>query len=282
MMKKLVLAFLVSEDGFLSAIGGLIAGKIFGGSAIAKAIGGAVGSFLGNRIGASEDRRNARLDYEQQRSLGFTHSEIAGAGGAGAGDTSQAIMGNQATQFEAQRRQQEYEMQERDKDRMVAMRGQDAQVQSSQISAGASMYGADVQSRIAQGKLALEQRRFDNIQLPQALNDLATTTPEWKRQELLARMGVDNVVATTIAGSMGIDIMNPDSLNDLSEKQFIDLIRTVYGLQSYVFRESSGAILQGNTIGSELQQSLGSGAPEANLNFGPQSILGSTGSDRRY
>ena len=187
--------FLKDESGFLGALGGLIAGKLFGGGAIAKGIGTFAGNLLGRRIGASEDRRNARLDYRQQRELGFTHSEIAGSGGAGAGETSQTIMGNQQTQFEAQRRAQEFEMMERDKDRAVSMRAQDMGLQSAQVSAGATLgaartaYEASFHSANTQYDIAA---LHNDRMWQQMANDWANNNPELNMRFKQMSQGVAN------------------------------------------------------------------------------------------
>lgn len=252
--------------GFLGFLGALIGG-------VAKAVvgssflGGIAKTAVGSIIGGAIDRSNAKKEYEMQRGLGFTHSEIAGAGGVNASGNAETVMGNQVTQFQAQEKAQQYEMEQRNLDRMVALSGQETQlktaqmnasatVQAARASAGASMYGADVQERIAQGRLALEQNRFNQLQLPQGLNDIATSTPAWKRQELLATMGVDNVIATTIAGASGIDIMDPNTLKGMSDAEFQALMIKIYGLQSTVFRETAGSA----TIINNNLQNLGNTA----------------------
>lgn len=208
--------FLKDESGFLGALGGLIAGKLFGGGAIASTLGTAAGDFIGRRIGASEDRRDARLDYEQQRDLGFTHSEIAGSGGAVAGDSAQAIMGNQQTQFEAQRRAQQFEMQERDKDRAVSMRAQDLGLQSAQTSAGATLgaarlnYDASFHSANTQYDIA----SLHNDRMWQQLaNDWANDNPELNMRFKQMSQGVDN-------GTMDMLLqqhrLTPQELRDVS------------------------------------------------------------------
>lgn len=243
--------FVSNEDGWLAAIGGALA-KAAGLGSIGQAVAGAAGSVLGGRLSAREDRRNATADYERMRALGFTHSEIVGSGAAGSGTTQQAVMGNQATQFAYQRAQQEFENLQRDKDRAVALSGQATQLQaartsaaasieSARTSAGASMYSTDANERINQMRVDLEREKFKNIELPQALNRLVTESPNWKRQELLARMGVDNVIATAIAGARGIDIMDPDTLKDMTEAEFREMVIDIYGLQSTTFKETAGA-----------------------------------------
>ena len=191
-----VSAFLQDESGFLGPLFGAIAGKLFGGGIIAKGIGTAVGTILGSRLGAREDRRNAALDYQQQRRLGFTHSEIAGSGGAGAGETGQAVMGNQMTQFEAQRRAQEFEMQERDKDRLVSMRAQDMGLQQSQVNAGAMLGAArlNYDASFHQANTQFDIAAMHNDRAWQQMaNDWANNNPQLNIRLKQMTMGVENV-----------------------------------------------------------------------------------------
>jgi hypothetical protein len=203
-MKRLLLAFLKNEDGIFPAILTGI-GSALTGASIGKAIVGLGTTYLGSRIGASLDRRNATLDYERQRALGFTHSEIAGAGGASAGDTAQAVMGNQATQFEAQRRQMEYDNAQREADRAVAMRGQDAQVQTAQIGANASIYGANTQREIA--------TMHNDRQWQQLANEWANNNPEINLRFKELTMGFENQRLALILLRNGLSLANAQSMS---------------------------------------------------------------------
>jgi hypothetical protein len=251
----LLVYFWKSENGFFGFFGGLASaiGGLFSGGSILGSIAKTAGSAL---IGGAINRFNKKEEYKDRRDEGFTHSEIAGAGGMHGNSDATAVMGNQATQFEAQRRQMEFEHTQRELDRVVMMRGQDAGVQQAQVSAGASMYGANVQQQIAAAQQALANRQFDEATLPKALNDIATSTPDWKRQQLLASMGVDNMIATAIAGARGIDIMDPDILARMSASEFNDLMVQIYGLQSTIFRETAGS----STIINNGVQALGNDA----------------------
>jgi hypothetical protein len=163
-------------------------------------------------------------------------------------------MGNQRSNLQLQQQQQSYDHLQRELDRQVQMRGQDASVESAKIGASASMYGADTSARIADARLALESERFKRIELPKGLSEVITSTPEWKRQELLAKMGVDNVMATAIAGARGIDVMDPDSLKKMSPSEFRKLAIEIYGLQSTIFRETAGGA---HIIDSGLREGAG-------------------------
>lgn len=263
-MFRLVREFLRNEDGFLGALGGAILGKVFGGSAIAKAAGTAVGGFLGNKFAAKQggklDRSLATQDYYRMRRLGFTHSEIAGAGDAGAGNAQQAIMGNQHTAMMQMEKQQQYEAEQRNLDRAVQMRAQDMGLAGSQTMAGAQMYGANIQQQIAQARLALDQERFQKIDLPIGLNNAITSTPAWRRTEIVAQMGVNNVIGTAISNEFGIDPFDKKALAAMSQKEFAEFITLIYGMQSGAFSTLAGGVVAGNV--------LGAGLPKPNLTFG--------------
>ena len=208
--------------------------------------------------------------YDFIRSEGGTLTEALGVGTGSTAQGATSALGNQATAMATQNNQLQFEAQQRDADRQVQLSGQQAQlqaaqinanasVQSSQISsdatryssqmslagqqamAAASVYGSKTQERIQNALLAFDQKQYEEVRLPQALNDIATSTPDWKRQELLARMGVDNVIATALAGEYGIDVMDPSSLAALSDSQFRDMVRQIYGYQSQVFGNTAGA-----------------------------------------
>lgn len=224
--------------------------------ALGKAALGVVSGFIGSKLGAGIDRKSARDQradqFAQYGALGLTPQEIIGGAAGGTAQGNSTVLGNQAAELAKQQMTMEFQKDQKDKDRALISQGQQVQMANAQTmanasmanaqtAAGASMYGSDTQGKIASAKLALEQDKFKNVQLPQALNDLATSTPDWKRQELLARMGVDNILATAIAGARGIDVMDPATLDKLSDIEFKELVIDIYGMQSHIFGETAGA-----------------------------------------
>lgn len=209
-MIKLLKTFWKNEDGFFPLF------SAFGGLAVAKTLYDVVGGVVKNRIAASEDRRNARLDYEQQRKLGFTHSEIAGSGGAGASSANVSVMGNQHNQMLAQQRELAFQHLQKELDRAVVMRGQDAGIQSANISAGASMYNANL-------------------------------VDKYNRDTLSARMGPENMLATAIAKRYGVDLSNPDQ--KIPSDVMNAMIRDVLSLSSGTRRNLAGIF---DTVGKDI------------------------------
>lgn len=250
-------------------------GELLGnvGAAIFGGIPGWVSSAMGTMVGGVADRFNDRRarknEWDFYRGQGATIPEIMGSGGVGTGSqTGSTVLGNQQAELNRIKMQQSYDREQRNLDRAVLMRGQDAGIQQAGISAGASRYGADVSERIAMAKLDLEKDRYASIELPRGLNEIVTTAPDWKRQELLAKMGVDNALATAIMGSKGIDIMDPNTLQDMSTQEFRQLIRDIYGYQSRVFGESAGAA---TIVGEGLDEAASAGGSLWNRIFGDDS-----------
>ena len=178
-MLRLVREFLRNEDGFFSIIGGLL-GKMAGsaltmgaGGAVGAGagIGGMIGSALGSRLDKKQSMRDdlsfATRDYKRMRALGFTHSEIAGAGDAGASNTQQAIMGNQANQMAALKEQQKFDAEQRALDRQLAITQTamqtGASIEAAGISAGPGYMQARTAAAIAQETIAEIQARTGKI-----------------------------------------------------------------------------------------------------------------------
>lgn len=259
-----------------SVLGGLASkavGSFFGGSGKGGqkgGSGGSSGSFLGSLfrggasavLGGSIDRKfdqSARSDqYSFLADKGLTPQEIAGSGfGDGRGSQSGTILGNQLLAQQQAERQQAYDRAERAKDRAVAMRGQDASLASSQISANASVYSSDTSSRVAEMNNALQRDVFENVTLPDALRRSVTESPPWKRAQIMATMGVDNMIGTAIGNKYGLNPMDPSALASMSQGDFNRMVSEIYGLQSNIFGEAAGAAQIGTTgLGLSFGQSV--------------------------
>lgn len=184
--------FLRNEDGFLAFLGGLF-----------KA---AATAFIGGQV----KRHFAKKNYQDQRALGFTHSEIAGSGAYGAGGAAEGnIMGNQATALEAQRKQQEYDTKQRELDREVAIRAQDmglAQSQmQSQATLGAAKMAMDAQFNNAMTQFDIAAMNNDR-QWQQMANNWANNNPQLNMRMKQLSMGVDNMVVELIMQRNGLDV----------------------------------------------------------------------------
>ena len=141
--------------GFL----GSLLGNLFSVASVSNVVRSVGGYVLGKVIDRRSDKRLREQRYNQMRAQGFTHSEIAGMGGLGGSEGSGGpVLGNQFNAFQQQRNQLQFEAEQRQADRETDLARTAIQagagVQASQISAGASRYGADTQARIAEAQLA--------------------------------------------------------------------------------------------------------------------------------
>ena len=137
---------------------------------------------------------------------------------------------------------------------MLGLRGQDVQAEGIKVNAETQRRGQDIQEafqnrsidanlKIAREKLKLQRDQYQNIELPMAANKIVTTTPEWERHKILAQMGVDNILATSMAGNFGLDPMDPKTLSKFSRSEFRQLVRMIYGYSSKFFGETAGMAL---------------------------------------
>jgi len=223
-------------------------GSLFTKSAVATGAKSLLGSVAGGLVNRAFDNRKQSDSYDFLAGKGLTPQEIAGSGAAGQGSTGVGnVLGNQAAELTRIQRQQAYDEKQRNLDRAVALRSQDTSLQAARTSAGAQMYGADVNARTAAGRLSLDRDTFDNVTLPDALRRSVTESPSWKRSQILASMGVDNILATEVANSFGVNPMDSSAVRSMSPDQFMEMVKMIKGMQSNVFTEGAGAAM---TLGS--------------------------------
>jgi hypothetical protein len=178
------------------------------------ALGGALlaggGAVLGSAADRYFDKKALEDRYGFLASKGLTPQEIQGVSGlaGGAGSNVGSVLGNQQAELARIRQQQEYDERQRNIDRAVTMRGQDAQVQSAQTAAGASMYATDVGDR-------------------------------FRRDALPAQMGVENMQATALARMFAIDPSDPNL--SLTREQYRVFNEAAMMLNSTLARETIGA-----------------------------------------
>lgn len=224
----------------LGAIGSFLGAKT-GLGAVVRSVGGAL---LGNALDRRRDSQALRDKYSYLEGKGLTPQEIAGSGfGASPSGGAANVLGNQSAQLESQRRQLEFQQSERDKDRAVQLRGQDMGLAQSRVSAGAILGSAQLSASTAADRLSLDRERFDNVEMPAALRQSVTEAPEWKRMQILASMGVDNILGTAVAQMYGVNPMDPSAVKAMSARDFGRMAQTIYGMQSNAFGEASGAAL---------------------------------------
>lgn len=235
--------------GLFKAIGGLV--KKVAGPALSAVPGvgpiaslalSAGSAYLGNKMDAARDRGALRDKYDFMESKGLTPQEIAGASfGANPSSSAANVLGNQAAQQAQLQRQLDFQQAERDKDRALQVRAQDMGLRQTQVSAGAQMYGADVNARTAANALALQRDRYDTIDLPNALLSQQTSTPEFVKALKQMSMGLENVQVEALLTRNGISLSDPNSIRDMSPEAFSSLQRQILSLSSQSRRETAGA-----------------------------------------
>jgi hypothetical protein len=197
------------------------------------------------KAGAKIDRGAAKGMLEDRFEVGaeqgLTPQEAMGISSNTSTGAATSTLGNQAAQIHKQIMDQRFAQSERDKDRAVQLRAQDMSLESAKTSAGASMYGANVNAATQANALALQRERFNQVEMPDALRRAVTESPTWKRSELLARMGVDNILGTSIAQMYGVNPMDASQVKAMSPEAFQRMASTIYGMQSNAFGESAGA-----------------------------------------
>lgn len=203
--------------GLLAAIGGLLGGVKA--STLGSAVAGAGLDLAKNQIGKNRD-------FKRMREMGLTPQEMVGASGiGGVGDGATQVLGNNAGQLAVQKKQQEYEAEQRNLDRAVALSGQQTQLEtartsaqailgSAQMSAGASRYASDNQranvlDQLAQNKsVTIAQANKIDAETTQVMQDTdfkrVLHDERWPR--LFSTMSADNVVGSALAVLKGVPI----------------------------------------------------------------------------
>lgn len=195
---------------------------------------------LGGLVGGAVDRLNSKRKYKQDRKLGFTHSEIAGAGGTGT-DGMAAVMGNQATTMEAQERQLDYDEKQRALDRAVAIRGQDAGIEQARLGANASIYSSNTQKDI--------QMMHNDREWQKMANEWANNNPELNLRFKQMSMGFENVRLELVLARNGLGLNN---LGNMSQSEFnrrmtsvmseLAALEGLSGMKNEGLREGAAAI----------------------------------------
>lgn len=247
-------------------IGGIVGGAlggVFGSSSLGKAaasgIGTGVGNFVGGlgssygvggssysrnglskaqmisqknmyAFGANQDRQAALGQFKDRydfiRSEGGTLTEALGVGAGSTAQGATTSMGNQAAQLATQNNQLAFEAQQRDADRQVQLSGQQAQLQAAQISANAQTQSAGISAAgsVQSAGLSSSAMRF-----------VAQLTDTRERELLLARMGTDNLMATSMANKWGLSIDQVPT-----DEQFDGFLEDYLRTQGSYAREAEG------------------------------------------
>ena len=126
---------------------------------------------------------------------------------------------------------------------------------AAETSAGASRYQADIQKQIAENRLQLDQKTFDQVTVPGAaaqigkteqetrklINEIATTEPEFVVQMKKWSMGVDNMMVEYFMKEYDINIMGSQKeYLKIPKKKRADFLAAVMAYQSHIAKETKG------------------------------------------
>ena len=249
---------------------------------------------LGYQLEGDAHKTRRAGDFDFAESKGLTPQEFYGSGAAGGSPTggSAQVLGNSASQQKLQERDRIYDATQKSMDRAVQMRGQDAQLQSTQIAANASQanastsaeaskYSANIQKAIADGRLSLDRDSFNQISLPAAaanlemteqqtrklIEETATATPKFQRSQKLLSMGVDNTIQTALLQRFGVDITSKSEVAALSDDQFQNILAVLLASGSHAQREGAGIL----SMGSGIIDSVLGRKTDHNFNLDPMS-----------
>ena len=232
--------------GFFSTLGNLVPGVA---GSLLGALGGEKDSDRRTKRGIQlEDEsymRRAEYDWEKADERGLTPQEFYGSSAAGGSSSSSGnVLGNSATQLDVKRMDMDFQAREKQKDR-------ETEIRKAEISAGATKYSANIQKMIADDKIDLSRKTFEQVTLPQAaaqiglteqetlkmINDVVTSTPDFVRAKILLQMGVENTIQTSLLQRLGVDITSAEAMGNLSDEQFQNLLSLLVAAGSITNRE---------------------------------------------
>lgn len=221
--------------GILSSIGSFLgnaAKTVVGGiiPGLGNSLGNIAGDYLGNQLdkrqimdinrdAANLDRQSAIRQFRDRWKFvtdeGATITEALGLGPGSTAQGATQTMGNQLTAMTQQRRNERAAARERQLDREVQMRGQDAQVQASLGSAGIA----------ANASMSNTRAQID-----------------FQRETKLLSMGLDNLLSTATAQRFGVDPSDATTILNMSPAEFEQFVNTVLSQQSQTRKQTEGIL----------------------------------------
>ncbi len=193
----------------------------------------------GAKQGAAIDRSSALNQYKDRynflRSEGATLPEAMGIGSGTTAQGTTGTLGNQAGAQAVQAQQLKFEADQRAADRAVQLSGQNAQLQAAGIAANAQLGSAGINASASDisSARALEAAGLS----ASAVRFVALLTDKRERDLLIAKMGVDNLLATVLANKHNIKLDQPPT-----EKQFDAFLQDFLSTQGTWARNVEGFI----------------------------------------
>lgn len=217
------------------------------------------GAILGSKVDDHSYRSRSEYDWNMAQSRGLTPQEFYGSPAAGgSAGVAGSSLGNSLSSQAMARRQLGFQASENEKDRQnkkdIAEIQAGATRYSSDQSSGASRYSTQIQQLIAGNRLKFDEQVYKTISLPGAqaelnltkkqtekvVNEIATTDPKFLKAMKLLSMGTENMVATMVANSSGIDVTDPKQLMKLTERERSTLLATMIAAGGHTRKEMEG------------------------------------------
>ena len=190
---------------------------------------GAAGAAVGNAIQRKHDEKSRQAEYDFYKEQGATLPEIMGQGvGGGSGHTAQ-VMGNQLNNFLAQEKQQKYEQEQRNLDRMT-------QLTQTQMQTDAQKYGADLAASTAK---AGQQNQFEialmnaDLRWQELHNKWAVDNPALNMKLKQMSMGPDNAILEMVLTKHGVTLSGkPEGVTDAEYARRMNRAMDEFSLRS--------------------------------------------------
>lgn len=252
--------------------------------------------------------RRERELYHRAVDRGLTPQEYYGSpapGVSGPSGSMAATLGNAENQAAIAGSEIAAQAFGKSQDRAVLKRGQDtqlavaklqagAQIESAKIGAGATKEAATItqtgqvaiarlRNLLEERKISLAEKEFDKVTLPAAeanigltreqikvaVNQIATTTPEFIRGNILLQMGFDNTMQNMILKRHDVDPTSVKSMQSLSSEEFESLMTLMLGYSSAIGRETRGIASTANDLVSYILGLVKGFSPDQSSRLGP-------------
>lgn len=247
------------------SLGGI--GDAFG-DAFGGFLGGSFGGLLGDEMGLGrkslkkgyeyQNRYSARYEqemWERAEGRGLTAQEYYGSsvpGSASSNPGGASVLGNNVAQMRQMASDNINRALDRQTDLKKAEIGAQATMQSAKTSADASMYSSDTNKAIAEGRLKLDRDTYQFINLPQAaaqiglteaqtkkaINEIATSDPQYVLYMKKLSMGVDNMISEMYQQMHDFDVTDKQSLLKFDTQKREALLAGMLALQSVTAKEA--------------------------------------------
>ena len=214
--------------------------------------------------------RNSNFRFQTKKGLNAYEALMGPQGGGETGPTASGqVLGNAKTAEMQQDRADARAAFQAGLDRQMALQQTamqtEAQKYSADKAAEASGYQADrnyasqaLHARIKMRSIALDEKIYDTISVPAAaanlaktqqevkklINEVVTSRPDFLKAMKLLSMGVENSIQTLLLNGQPFDITSRESLLKATPDQKAQMLMTMVGVNSHLYKESTGLQLK--------------------------------------